>query len=141
LDIRFGLGLLGVLVVAVVVGLVAAQSQSKSVAAPAPTVLPTPVSTPQPNHVDIVADPSSGTGGLFVPTTLTVQVGHAVTFVNDDTSSHGVLADNGAFNSGVLTPGETFTWTPKKTGRYEFSDFLVPNMHGALEVVSFAVSG
>jgi plastocyanin len=140
LDIRSGLGLLGVIILAVVVGLIAAQSQSKTAAAPAPTSVPRPIPTPLPNHVNIVSD-RSNSAGFFVPTSLTVQVGHTVTFVNDDSASHSVIADNGAFNSGVLTPGETFSWTPKKAGRYEYSDFLVPSMHGALEVVTFPVSG
>lgn len=140
MDLRFGLGLLGVVIVAVVAGLIAAQSQSKALSAPKPTVIPTVIPTPPPNHVDIVSD-ASNTGGYFVPTSLTVQVGHPVTFVNADTSAHNVIADNGAFNSGVMTPGETFTWTPRKTGRIGYSDYLVPTMHGSLEVVSFAVSG
>lgn len=140
MDIRFGLGLLGVIILAVVVGLIAAQSQSRTAAAPAPTSVPRPIPTPLANHVNIVSDPANS-AGFFVPTSLTVQVGHPVTFVNDDSASHSVVADNGAFNSGVLTAGETFTWTPKKPGRYEYADFLVPGMHGALEVVTFAVSG
>jgi plastocyanin len=140
LDLRFGLGLLGVIVVAVVVGLIAAQSQSKAVSAPLPTVVATPIPTPRPNYVEIVSDPSNP-AGFFAPTSLTIQVGHPVTFSNNDTNPHSVIADNGAFNSGVLTPGETFTWTPKKIGRIGFSDYLVPSMHGSLEVVSFAVSG
>jgi plastocyanin len=140
LDIRFGLGLLGVIIVAVVVGLVAAQSQANSVAAPAPTAAPQVIPTPLPAHVNIVSD-RSNSAGFYVPTTITVQVGHPVTFVNRDSASHSVIADNGAFNSGVLTPGQSFTWTPRKTGRIGFSDFLVPGMHGSLEVVNFAVSG
>lgn len=138
MDIRSGLGLLGVIILAVVVGLIAAQSQSKTAAAPAPTSVTRPIPTPLPNHVNIVSD-TTNSAGFFVPTSLTVQVGHPVTFVNDDSTSHSVIADNGAFNSGVLTPGETFTWRPKKPGRYEYSDFLVPSMHGALEVVTFPV--
>lgn len=140
MDTRFGLGLLGVIILAVVVGLIAAQSQSKTAAAPAPTAVARPIPTPPINHVNIVSD-AANTAGFYVPSTLTVQVGHPVTFVNEDSSSHSVIADNGAFNSGVLTPGQTFHWTPKKPGRYEFSDFLVPSLHGALEVVTFAVSG
>jgi plastocyanin len=140
-DVRSGLGLLGIVILAVVVGLIAAQSQSRTVAAPAPTAAPTVIPTPLPNHVNIVADSTNASSGLYVPTTLTVQVGHTVTFVNDDTVSHSVVADNGTFNSGVLTPGETFTWKPKKAGRYEYSDFLVPGMRGALEVVTFPVAG
>jgi plastocyanin len=140
LDIRFGLGLLGVIILAVVVGLIAAQSQSSSVAAPVRTVVPTAVPTPLPGHINIVSS-GSDSGGYYVPTTLTVQVGHPVTFVNAGSTSHTVTADNGAFDSGVLTPGETFTWTPRKTGRYGFSDYLVPGLHGSLEVVNFPVAG
>lgn len=140
MDLRFGLGLFGVIFVAVVVGLIAAQSQSKAVSAPLPTVVATAIPTPRPNYVDIVSNPSDS-AGFYAPTSLTVQVGHAVTFVNTDTNPHSVVADDGSFNSGVLTPGESFTWTPRKTGRYGYSDFLVPSMHGSLEVVSFAVSG
>jgi plastocyanin len=140
LDLRFGLGLITVLIVAVLVGLIAAQSQSSSVAAPARHVVPTALPTPAPGHVNILPDPNNPDNALAAPSTITVQAGHPVVFTNRDTATHSLTAANGAFDT-VLSPGESYTWTPKKTGRIEYSDYLSPNLHGAVEVVDFAVSG
>lgn len=129
---RFNILLVGVVILAVVIGVIAGQSQPRTTAAPAPTSTPTPLPTPQANHVNIVDSPS-GTA-MYLPVTLVVRVGQPVTWVNAASEDHSVLADSGTFNSDVLSPGQTFRWTPKTVGRYAYSDFLHPDMHGTLIV-------
>ncbi len=48
-------------------------------------------------------------GFAFDPKALTVAVGDKVTFTNMDSAAHSVTADNGAFDSGKLTKGKSFT--------------------------------
>jgi plastocyanin len=132
MDTRSSLGLMGVILLAVIVGVMAAQSQPKTVAAPAPTIPPTPLQQPPPNQVDIVPNPS-GSGAIDFPHTVTVRAGTAMTWVNADSVAHSVTADNGAFNQ-VLSPGEKFTWKPKSPGRYAYACYLHPNETGTVIV-------
>lgn len=50
-------------------------------------------------------------GLAFKPDTLVVKRGATVVFRNDDQAPHTVTADSGAFDSGVLAPGATFSVT------------------------------
>jgi plastocyanin len=49
--------------------------------------------------------------GGFVPASLSIAVGDTVTWRNDDDSPHTVTSDDGAFDSGNLDPGQSFTLT------------------------------
>lgn len=131
---RFNVLLLAVIIVAVVVGIIAGQSQPHIAAAPVPTSTPTPLPPPQPNHVEIVGDAAGSASGMYLPKTLVIHVGQTVTWENlasDDTS---VVADNGTFTSDVLDPGQTFHWRPKSPGRYSYTDFLHPDLRGVIIV-------
>jgi len=65
--------------------------------------------------------PGGGAGGVggtvtmaglaFKPGTVVVKRGTTVVFRNDDQAPHTVTADSGAFDSGVLDPGATFSVT------------------------------
>lgn len=134
MDSRYSVTLLGVIILAVVVGIVAAHSQPRLSAAPIPSSTPTPVPTPLPGHVDIVSYPSGNPDALYVPTTLNVRVGDKVIWNNTATDDHTVSADNGAFSSDVLDPGQSFTWTARHPGTYYYSCFLHPDMHGVIVV-------
>lgn len=157
MDSRYGLTLFAVVILALVAGLIGAQSQSKTGAAPQPTVAPTPIQPPPSGvvgvnlpdktvygyAVEIVANPSSGKPGLYVPSPIKIHKGETVIWGNLDTiSAHTVTADDGSFDSGVLTQfnGTSFTsnqiYTHKftKTGRYGYSDYLNPGMHGEVIV-------
>ncbi|HEX9342970.1 MAG TPA: plastocyanin/azurin family copper-binding protein, partial [Actinomycetota bacterium] len=50
-------------------------------------------------------------GLAFKPGTVVVKRGTTVVFHNDDQAPHTVTADSGAFDSGVLEPGATFSIT------------------------------
>lgn len=134
MDSRYGLTVLGVMLLAVVAGLFAAHAQPHTIAATVPTATPTAVPTPLPGYVDIVSNPSGSPDALYVPTTLNVRVGDVITFLNTATDDQTVTADGGAFNSGVLNPGQRFTWKPKRAGTYYYSDFLHPDMSGVIVV-------
>ena len=131
---RSSLGLLAVMLLAAAVGLIAAHSQSQSVAAPAPPATPIVLPAVGPGTVYMAAGGSNGSGASYLPATLTVRVGQKVTWINRDTAGHTATADNGAFNSDVLGAGQTYSWTPKKAGTYTYSDYNQSNLQGTIVV-------
>jgi LPXTG-motif cell wall-anchored protein len=55
-------------------------------------------------------------GLSFSPSTLIVEPGDTVVWTNDSGLAHTVTADNGSFDSGSLSPGQTFTHTFASAG-------------------------
>jgi plastocyanin len=72
----------------------------------------------------------------FQPTTATVGVGGEVTWTNTDTIPHTVTADDGSFDSGIMMPGDTFTWRFDQAGSVPYRCILHPGMIGAVDVVA-----
>lgn len=60
------------------------------------------------------------TDGAFGTATLTVSVGDTVTWTNTDDSPHTVTADGGAFDSGNLDEGLSFSFTFTEPGTYTY---------------------
>jgi LPXTG-motif cell wall-anchored protein len=56
----------------------------------------------------------------FKPKTLTVQAGTTVRWANEGKREHTATADNGAFGSGDLESGDTFSFTFNKAGTYAY---------------------
>lgn len=86
-----------------------------------PTTAPTNTPTTAPASTPTTAPPSTGNSVsimnfTFSPTTLTVKTGTKVTWTNKDT----VTDDKGAFNSGLLTPGNSFSFTFTQAGTYSY---------------------
>jgi plastocyanin len=97
---------------------------------------------------------ASGGGGsavsiadfAFSPQTLTVTAGTAVTWTNNDGAPHTVTATDGpstgaqttgAFDSGNLGQGQTFSFTFEKAGTYYYDCTLhaaQASMHGTVVV-------
>lgn len=106
------------------------------------------VSNPSP------AEPDTGTRGApvgatvtmkrlrFAPTEVSVDVGQAVTFANDDNVAHTVVEDFGprsgkiaAVDSDRILPGETFSFVPRSAGLISYVCTLHPAvMHGQILV-------
>ena len=75
----------------------------------------------------------------FNPTPITVTVGTTVTWTNNDTVDHTVTSTSGptSFDSGVIRPGETFSFTFTEAGTYDYHCTLHSSMRGQV----FASSG
>jgi plastocyanin len=58
--------------------------------------------------------------GSFSPATLTITAGDTVTWTNEDDSPHTVTAAGGAFDSGNLDVGGSFTFTFTEPGTYPY---------------------
>ncbi len=82
--------------------------------------------------VRIVTDPS--TVGRYAPVTLHLKVGQRVTFTNTSDAAHTVTADNGAFDSGNIAQGASWTFTATKAGAFTYKCAYHPNMHETIVV-------
>jgi len=81
------------------------------------------------------SDPSSAEP--YNPSPLSVPVGTAVTWINNDNTGHTVTEGNpsgntppNGFDSGILAPGQTFTHTFDTPGRIQYYCTLHPTMMG-----------
>ncbi len=90
---------------------------------PAPTPSPTPTIT----EVEI-------SGFAFVPATITIPVGTAVTWFNKDSVAHTVSSREGVFDSGNLSGRATFSYTFAQNGSFEYYCKIHPYMNGEVIV-------
>ena len=70
----------------------------------------------------------------FTPQSITVKVGATVTWQNNDTVSHNVVADDKTFDTEMLTPGEKGSYTFAKAGTYTYKCGIHPSMTGTVVV-------
>jgi plastocyanin len=64
----------------------------------------------------------------FAPSPATVPVGTTITWTNNDTSTHTVTSDSGAFDSGSLAPGAKFSFTFQTRGTFPYHCSPHPSM-------------
>ena len=75
----------------------------------------------------------------FSPTPLTVPVGTKVMWTNQQTQvPHTVTSDSGAFDSGTLQSGASFSFTFAQAGTFAYHCTIHPNMHGMVIVTGGA---
>lgn len=71
----------------------------------------------------------------FKPKSLSVKVGQKVTWTNDESVQHNVVATKGAsFKSELFGKGGTYSYTPKKAGSIAYVCTVHPGMEGKLTV-------
>ncbi|HVZ58847.1 MAG TPA: cupredoxin family copper-binding protein [Patescibacteria group bacterium] len=70
----------------------------------------------------------------FGPGTLTVKVGTTVTWDNQDSVAHSAVADDGTFDTKLLSPGEKGSFTFTKAGTYTYHCGVHPSMTGTIVV-------
>jgi plastocyanin len=103
-----------------------------------------------PNYYKNSITPAVGSGtqgcettstGCYIPNIVTITVGDVVTFYNSDTESHtfsdSVISGDGPnakFDTGLLTPGESFEFFPDEAGNIQYFCTLHPWMRGAIIV-------
>jgi plastocyanin len=71
---------------------------------------------------------------LFAPKRIEIHAGESVTWGNSDAVVHTVASDDGAWNSGAIQPGQTWTATFTQPGRYLFHCGPHPYMKGVVIV-------
>jgi plastocyanin len=70
----------------------------------------------------------------FVPATVTINQGDAVTWTNTDTKDHQVVANGGSFVSPILAKGKSYTHTFGSGGTFRYHDGLHPTLKGTVTV-------
>ena len=70
----------------------------------------------------------------FTPATLTVTAGDTVTWTNLDAIAHTVTSTTGAFDSGSLDQGDSFSLTFTTPGTYDYLCTPHPSMTGSIVV-------
>ena len=92
---------------------------------------PTPTSgTP----VSIVAGASTMTTTAYAPNPIVVSVGGTVTWMNNDNTAHTSTATGGAFDSGTIAPGGSFSKTFTSAGSFPYHCTIHPGMVGTVTV-------
>ncbi len=72
----------------------------------------------------------------FVPSSATIQLGDMVTWTNKDTADHQVVCQTCPFTSPVLKPGEMYSYTFAKLGKFTTVDPLNKNKKGTVTVTA-----
>ncbi len=70
----------------------------------------------------------------FNPNQITVKSGTNIQWVNNDNTQHQIISDNGAFQSTVLNPGDSYNFYFAKSGIYGYHDALNPTVTGTVTV-------
>lgn len=71
----------------------------------------------------------------FEPQEATIRAGGAVRWLNIDSISHTVVADDGSFNSGMVAEAQIFVHTFTEPGRYSYHCSIHPaEMKGVIVV-------
>ena len=92
---------------------------------------------PSPVAVSIVNDAGTNTSSRgFSPNVITVVLGvnSTVIWTNDDSSPHTVTSNGGAFDSGNLAPGQSYSYTFSAAGTYVYHCTYHPWMVGTVVV-------
>ena len=76
----------------------------------------------------IITIQSSG----FSPNSTILDMPGYITWINNDTKIHHVVSDNGLFDSGNLTPGQSYSYYTNIAGVYHYHDAVNPSMKGAV---------
>jgi plastocyanin len=87
---------------------------------------------PAPSLAATIAIKATATG--FTPKTVTINQGDSVKWTNVDKVNHQLVANSGAFASGILKPAETFSFTFNTAGKFGYHDALHPSFTGTIYV-------
>lgn len=73
-------------------------------------------------------------GFKFVPDAVNVTIGTTVTWTNQDSTNHTVVADDGSWKSESLAKDATFSFTFDKAGTYTYHCSIHTSMKGTIIV-------
>jgi len=114
----------GVLVSALLIAGCSSSSNSVTPTATSANVMP----------VSIVSGSRLLTTDAYSPNPVTVPRGSTVTWTNNDSIAHTSTSDSGAWSSGTMAPGATFSMTFPTAGSFPYRCTIHPNMVGTVNV-------
>lgn len=112
----------------------ASSAATASSAAAASTAAASPTTAAGSGAASAGADAVTAKDFAFSPSTLNVKVGATVKMTNSDSATHTFTADDGAFDSGRVGSGESFTFTFPKAGTFAFHCGIHRSMKGTIVV-------
>jgi plastocyanin len=94
-----------------------------------------PTHSPDTNQAAAPANVEVSTAGrAFNPATLEIAVGDTVTWINNDDTEHTATAFDGAFDSGQLAEGASFSFTFDTPGQFDYRCLFHSEMQGTIIV-------
>jgi len=78
---------------------------------------------------------------LFSPATVTIHAGDIVTWHNAGKQPHTATADDGSFDTGTLTSGQSASHMFTQPGTFTYYCTIHPNMHGTVRVLGASGGG
>ncbi len=95
---------------------------------------PSPTPAPSAATINIPAGGRTLGAAAYVPNPATVSQGAVVTWSNADSSTHDMVSDTGAFDSGRVAPNGSVTLTFATKGSFPYHCSLHPSMTGTIVV-------
>ena len=77
----------------------------------------------------------------FNPATSEVTAGTTLTWTNNGEVDHTATADDGTFDSGVIEPGGTYSFTFDEEGEFPYICEIHPNMQGTVTILAAEDNG
>jgi plastocyanin len=117
----------------------ATTSTSTTTTAPRATAAPTarpPAPTPVAAHFPVSINSDSSGHPQFEPSVANVYTGTVVVWTNHDSVARSVAADGGAFTSGPIAPGASWSWTATAAGTYNYHDGTRPYAVASITVMA-----
>jgi plastocyanin len=71
----------------------------------------------------------------FHPNAVTIPAGDTLTWTNNDTARHQVVANDGSFSSPVLAAKQSYSHAFKTGGSFAYHDGLHPSLRGSVTVI------
>jgi len=123
---------LGVLALTgLMVTLVGCSSNGNSGAATGPTPMPAPNG---PTAAVTIPSDASVLGSAAFGNPLAVAAGTTVTWTNNDSIPHTSTSNSGAWNSGTIEPGSSFSAVLSTKGTFPYHCTIHPGMMGTITV-------
>jgi len=127
-----------ILSLALILTVALAVSCQSETPAPAPPYVPdegTPLAPGEPEEpatppqIEVIIQ-----GSTFIPDTQNIPAGALVLWYNDDLVDHTVTARDNSFDSGMISPNETFEYTFEQPGEVEYYCKIHPSMVGRITI-------
>jgi plastocyanin len=110
------------------------DTSSPSSPSPSPTPSPAPTGGGSSSAVTIPVGAASLGNRAFMPDALNVAVGTTVTWTNTDSISHTSTSDANTWNSGIVAPGDQFSFAFQTAGTFPYHCAIHPGMVGTVVV-------
>jgi plastocyanin len=114
-----------------------ATATATATTAPTATSVPTATTNPNQATVNIIGGYSAQFS--FSPATTTIKVGMTVVWTNASSTPHTSTSDAGSavtWDSGLISPGATFSFTFTRAGTFTYHCNVHAYMHGTIVVTA-----